>query len=351
MAKETKQKKPAYKRILPIILILIVIGGVIFGIKELIYYTHYEVTDDAQVDGDISPVVARVSGYVEAIRFKDNQHVERGDTLVILDDKDYRIQLEKAEAALAAAKSSVGVSASNVSAVRAHVPPAKANIEAAEAQVWKITQTYNRYKNLLQGHAITQAQFDEIKAEKEAAEAQLAAAQKQVAAIHEQVASSRKQVKATSAQIAVRQAAVDFAKLQLSYTVITAPVSGQISKRNIQIGQLVGQGQQMFAIVNDSSIYVTANFKETQLNDMRIGQPVDIEVDAYPKKDFHGYVASFSGATGAKFSLLPPNNATGNFVKVVQRVPVRINFDSLPHEWNRRLIPGMSVEATVRVKK
>ncbi len=351
MAKEVKKRKPAYKRILPVILIVIVIGGIIFGIKELIYYAHYEVTDDAQVDGDISPVVARVSGYVEAIRFKDNQHVDRGDTLVILDDKDYRIQLEQAKAALAAAQSSVGVSASNVNAVRANVPPAQANIEAAEAQVWKITQTYNRYKNLLQGHAITQAQFDEIKAEKEAAEAQLAAAKKQVAAIHEQVASSRKQVKATSAQIAVKQAAVDFAKLQLSYTVITAPVSGQVSKRNIQVGQLVGQGQQMFAIVNDSSIYVTANFKETQLNDMRIGQPVDIEVDAYPKKDFHGYVASFSGATGAKFSLLPPNNATGNFVKVVQRVPVRINFDSIPREWNRRLIPGMSVEATVRVKK
>lgn len=351
MAKEIKKKKPAYKRILPIILLLVVIGGIIFGIKEIIFYQHYESTDDAQVDGNISPVVARAGGYVKAIRFKDNEHVNKGDTLVILDDRDYRIQLEKAKAGLVATQSGVGVSSSNVSAVRAHVPPAKANVEAAEAKLWKVKKTYDRYKNLLEGHAITQAQFDAVKAEKAAAAAQLAAAKKQVAAIHTQVASSRKQVKAASAQIAIKQAAVDYAKLQLSYTIITAPVSGQISKRNIQIGQLVRQGQKMFAIVNDSNIYITANFKETQLNDMKIGQPVEIEIDAYPKNHFHGYVASFSGATGAKFSLLPPNNATGNFVKVVQRVPVRINFDSLSKKWNRRLVPGLSVQATVRVKE
>lgn len=351
MGNDIKKKKPAYKRILPILLLLVVIGGIIFGIKEMIYYNHYEGTDDAQIDGDISPVVARVGGYVEAIRFEDNQFVHKGDTLVILDDKDFRIQLEQAEAALAAAQSGVGVRTSNVNAVRANVPPARANIAAVEAQLWKVNQTYKRYKNLLEGHAITQAQFDAVKAEKEAAEAQLAAAKKQVAAIHEQVASSQKQVKAASAQIAVKQAAVDYAKLQLSYTVITAPVSGQVSKRNIQIGQLVRQGQEMFAIVNGNSIYITANFKETQLNDIRPGQPVNIEVDAFPKEHFHGHVASFSGATGAKFSLLPPNNATGNFVKVVQRVPVRIDFDSLSGTWNRLLIPGMSVEATVRVKE
>ncbi len=351
MAKSEKKKKPASKRILPIILIIVIIGGIIFGIKELIFYTHYETTDDAQIDGDISPVVARASGYVKEIRFRDNQFVNKGDTLVILDDKDYRIKLEQAKAALAAAQSSVGVSSSNVSATKAHVPPAQANVEAAEAKLWKVQQDFSRYQNLLEGQAITQAQFDAIKAEKEAAEAQLAAAKKQVAAIHQQVASTRKQVAATSSQIAIRKAAVDFAKLQLSYTVITAPVSGVASKRNIQIGQLVQTGQSMFAIVQDNHIYITANFKETQLTKMKIGQPVEIDVDTYKKHPFHGEVASFSGATGAKFSLLPPDNATGNYVKVVQRVPVRIRFDSLSHDWLRKLKPGMSVEVKVRIKK
>ena len=351
MEKKIKEKKPIYKRVLPLLLILVLIGGIIFGIKELIYYAHYENTDDAQVDGDISPVVARVGGYVKAIRFKDNEYVKKGDTLVILDDQDYRIQLEKAKAALAAAQSSVGVSTSNVNTAEAHVPPAQSNVAAAEAQLWKVNQTFNRYKNLLDGQAITQAQFDAVKAEKDAAEAQLAAAKKQVAALGEQVASSKKQVQATASQIAVQQSAVDFAQLQLSYTVITAPVSGTVSRRNIQIGQLVNQGQQMFAVVNDSSIYVTANFKETQLTHMQPGQPVEIDIDAFPDHQFHGHVASFSGATGAKFSLLPPNNATGNYVKVVQRVPVRIDFDSLAADWKRRLVPGMSVEAIVQIKK
>lgn len=351
MEETAKKKKPRSKKILPIILIIVLIGGSAFGIKELIYYNHYAVTDDAQVDGDISPVVARVGGYVKEIRFVDNQHVEEGDTLVILDDKDYKIKLEQAKAALAAAKAQVNVSQSHVSSVRANVPPAQANVEAAEAKLWKINQDYARYKNLLEGHAITQAQFDEIKAQKEAAEAQLAAAKKQVTAIGQQVAASKQQVNATSANIAMREAAVDFAKLQLSYTVITAPVSGTVSKRNIEVGQLVQPGQNLFAIVIDSSMYVTANFKETQLAEMKAGQPVEIDVDAFPDHEFNGEVQSFSGATGAKFSLLPPDNATGNYVKVVQRVPVRIQFDSLTSYWLHNLVPGMSVKVKVRVKE
>lgn len=351
MAKREKKKKSASKRILPILLIIIITGGIIFGIKEIIFYTHYETTDDAQIDGDISPVVTRASGYVKEILFQDNQYVNKGDTLVILDDKDYRIKLEQAMAALEAAKSGVGVSSSNVNATKAHVPPAQANVEAAEAKLWKVQQDFSRYKNLLAGQAITQAQFDAIKAEKEAAEAQLAAAKKQVAALHEQVASSKEQVTASSSQIAIRKAAVDFARLQLSYTVITAPVSGVASKRNIQIGQLVQTGQSLFAIVQDNHIYVTANFKETQLTRMQDGQPAEIDVDTYKKHPFHGHVESFSGATGARFSLLPPDNATGNYVKVVQRVPVRIRFDSLSHEWLRKLKPGMSVEVKVRIKE
>lgn len=350
MEEKVKKKKSIGKRIMPIILLIVLIAGIIFGIKEYIYYHHYDTTDDAQVDGDISPVVARVGGYVEKIEFKDNQLVQKGDTLVVLDDRDYRIKLEQVEAALSAAEAQIGVSKSHVGSTVANVPPAQANVKAAEAKLWKIEQDYKRYKNLLDGHAITQAQFDAIKAEKEAAEAEVAAARKQVSAINSQIGASKEQVNATKSGIAAYKAAIDFAKLQLSYTVITAPVSGIVSKRNIQIGQLVQPGQNMFAIVNTGKIYVTANFKETQLAEMKPGQHAEIDVDAYPDHKFEGTVASFSGATGAKFSLLPPDNATGNFVKVVQRMPVRISFDSLSGEWRKKLRPGLSVFVKVKVR-
>lgn len=351
MEPKNNNKKPFYKRLLPMLLLVVLIGGAIFGIKEWIFYSHYETTDDAQVDGDISPVISRVGGYIKEIRFKDNQWVHQGDTLVILDDKDYQLALEKAKAALTAEKSGVQVSDAQVSSVQANIPPATADIAIAQAKLWEVTKTYNRYKNLLANQAITQAQFDAIKAKKQVAEAAVRASKKQVKAIQHKVASSRASVKASKSQIAIRQAAVDQAKLQLSYIVITAPVSGVVSNRNIQIGQLVGQGQKLFAIVNTKDLYITANFKETQLTRMKVGQPVEIDVDTYPNHHFEGRVTSFSGATGAKFSLLPPNNATGNYVKVVQRVPVRINFDHLSKEWQRKLIPGMSTEIKVRIKK
>ncbi|SFV32459.1 HlyD family secretion protein [Thermoflavifilum thermophilum] len=343
-------KRSIGKTIMPIVLGLVLIGGAIFGIREYIYYQHYQTTDDAQIDGDISPVVARVSGYVKDILFTDNQFVHAGDTLVILDDRDYRVKLEQAEAALKAAMANVNVSRSNVQTVAANVQPAEARVAAAKVQLWKAQQDYNRYLNLLHDHAITQAQFDAVKAQRDAAEAELEAAQKQVAALHEQVSTTQQQVKATASNIDIQRAEVDFAKLQLSYTVITAPVSGIVSKRNIQPGQLVQAGQTLFSIVMDSSIYVTANFKETQIGDIHVGQKVDIDVDAYPDTTFEGVVESFSGATGAKFSLLPPDNATGNFVKVVQRVPVRIAFTKLNDEWRRRLRPGLSVFVRVHIK-
>lgn len=350
MEQAAKKSKSPAKKIVPIILIIVLVLGAIFGIREYIYYRHFDTTDDAQIDGDISPVVARVGGYVQQIRFKDNQHVTAGDTLVVLDDRDYRIKLQQAEAALTSVKAQVGVSRSHVGSMQANVPPAEANVAALQAKLWKIDQDYNRYQNLLEGQAITQAQFDGIKAEKEAAEAQLAAAKTQVEAIGKQVGATREQVAAAKSDIASQLAAIDFQKLQLSYTVITAPVSGIVSKRNIQIGQLVQPGQNMFAIVNDSSIYVTANFKETQLAEMKKGQTVEVDVDAFPDQKFTAKVGSFSGATGARFSLLPPDNATGNFVKVVQRMPVRIEFDSLSQEWQRRLRPGLSVFVKVKVR-
>ena len=322
---ETQPKKKK-KIIFPIILGLVLVGALLFTLKEYLYYQNHETTDDAQIDADISPVVARVGGYVTEIRFQDNQYVKAGDTLVVLDDKDYKIRLEQAMAALTSVRQSVNVSKSNVTEAKTGITTAEANVEAAKVQVWKATQDFERYQNLYNDHAITKAQFDDAKAAKDAADAQLVVAQSQIPVQTKKVSANESQVGATASNIATRQADIDYAKLQLSYTVIVAPVNGIVSKRNIQIGQLVQAGQTLFAIVHDGDVYVTANFKETQMGNLKIGDSVDVTADAFSDRKIEGIIQSFSGATGAKFSLLPPDNATGNFVKVVQRIPVKITL-------------------------
>jgi len=348
---DVKKSSKGKKIIFPVILGLVLVGALAFTAKEYFYGQSHEETDNAQVDADISPVVARVSGYIKEIRFKDNQFVKAGDTLVILDDRDFQIKLQQAEAALAVAKQSVNVSRFAVSEAKTGIATAQANVETANVRVWKATEDFNRYQNLYEDHAITKAQFDEAKAEKDAAEAQLRAAKTQLPVVNEKVSTNRQQVNATASNIGLRQADIDYAKLQISYTVITAPTDGIISKKTIQPGQLVQGGQSLFSVVNDNGLFLTANFKETQIENIRIGQPVHIHVDAFSDHTINGTVESFAGATGAKFSLLPPDNATGNFVKVVQRIPVRIKLDKSDAELINRLRPGMSAKVVVDTKK
>lgn len=349
MEQNNTPKKGRKKLIFPIILALVLVGALIFSAKEYFYYQSHEETDNAQIDADISPVVARVGGYVKEIRFQDNQFVKAGDTLVILDDRDYQVRLQQAQAALAATRQNVDVSQTQVSEAQTGIATAQANVAAAKVRVWKANEDFTRYQNLYNDHAITKAQFDDAKAEKEAAEAALNVAETQIPVQARKVSTNRSQVGAAASNIASRQADIEFAKLQLSYTVITAPASGIVSKRNIQLGQLVQAGQTLFAVVNEKGIYVTANFKETQLEHLRVGEKVDIIPDAYSDRTIQGTVESFSGATGAKFSLLPPDNATGNFVKVVQRVPVKITLQSDTATLGL-LRPGMSVKVVVHTK-
>jgi membrane fusion protein, multidrug efflux system len=349
MEQNATQQKPRRKIVFPIILGLVLVGAAIFGIKEYIFYSAHVTTDDAQVDADISPVVSRVGGYVKEIRFVDNQYVHAGDTLVVLDDRDYQVRLQQALAALTSQKQSVDVSEVQVNEARSSIATAQASVEQAKVAVWKANEDFTRYQNLFNDHAITQAQFDDAKAAKESAEASLRVAQTQVPTQTRRVDVNQRQVGATASNLASRQADVEYAKLQLSYTVIIAPASGVVSKRNIQLGQLVQAAQTLFAIVNGNGIYVTANFKETQMEPLRIGQKVDVSVDAFPDSTFRGSIESFSGATGAKFSLLPPDNATGNFVKVVQRVPVRIKIDT-DSSLVKLLRAGMSVDVVVYTK-
>ena len=344
----TPEQKPKKKLVFPIILGLVLLIALGFTLKEYIFLQSHEETDDAQIDGDISPVIPRVPGYVTSINFQDNQLVHAGDTLVVLDDKDYKIKLDQAGAALNAAEKNVAAYKATVFETQSNFGVQKANIEEAQVHLWKAQQDYDRYKNLYDDHVITKAQFDQATADKESAQAALDAANSQIPVLDKRVNTGEQQTNATASIIDTRKADVEYAQLQLSYTVITAPATGIVSKRNIQVGQLVQAGSPMFSIVHDS-LYITANFKETQMNDIKLNQKVDIAVDAFPSDKIEGTIESVSGATGAKFSLLPPDNATGNFVKVVQRVPVRIRLD-VDSATMLRLRPGMSVKVTVHTK-
>ncbi len=345
----TPQEPKKKSKVVPIILAIVLIVGIIFGVKEYIYYSKHIDTDDAQIDGDISPVVARVGGYVDSIFFEENQHVTKGQVLVKIDDRDYKVKLEQAIAAKQGASSGTSVNQSQILASTANSASARAQAESAAARLEKANKDYARYANLVKDGSITQQQFDQAKADRDVAEATYKAAQDQYKAALEQIGTTRSQLTVTNTGITQRQVDVDYAKLQLSYTTIKAPASGITSKKAIQVGQLVQPGQTLFSVVNDNSIYVTANFKETQLTNLRNGEKVDIEVDAYPDLKVEGTVYNFSPATGAKFSLLPPDNATGNFVKVVQRVPVKIKINA-SKEVMDKLRPGMSVNVSVIYK-
>ncbi|QDW27369.1 HlyD family secretion protein [Pedobacter sp. KBS0701] len=335
--------------VVPIILGVLLVIGVIFGIIEWNYYSKHVDTDDAQIDGDISPVVARVGGYVKDINFEENTHVTEGQVLVKLDDNDYKVKLEQAQSGQKGATAGVGVAQSQIIATEANTSTAKANVAAARVKLNLAQKDYDRYANLVKDGSITQQAFDQAKASKESAQAAYQAATDQYNAAVKQVGTTQSQLAVSSNVISQRQSDIDFAKLQLSYTDIKAPATGIVSKKNVQKGQLVQAGQSLFSIVNDGSIYVTANFKETQLEKIKEGSKVEIEVDAYPNEKIEGEVYNFSPITGAKGSLLPPDNATGNFVKVVQRVPVKIKIHP-SKELLAKLRPGMSVKASVSTK-
>jgi membrane fusion protein (multidrug efflux system) len=346
-----------------IILILMIIGGAWFGITKYTYAQHHEDTDDAQVQADISPVIPRVSGYVKEVRVKDNQVVHKGDTLLVLDDRDLKLKVDQAEASLGTAKSNVQVAQANTTAARSGIASSKAGIftvdaqiEAAQINVRRTTQDYDRYANLIKDHSITQQQFEQAQAAKETAEKQLIILQQQKNQVSTQTGVVSSQSNASAQQIGVaqsivkqREVDVEDAKLNLSYAVITAPEDGKVSKVNVQEGQFLQAGQSTFSIVHNNNIWVVANFKETQYKKMMVGQKVIVHADAFPKHDFEAVLSSFSPATGAEFALLPPDNASGNFVKVVQRLPVKIEFVNTNDSLLSRLRPGMNVDVDVHL--
>lgn len=364
---ETKIPKPAppkktNKTFIIILIVLVVVGGW-FGISKYIHAQHHEETDDAQVEANISPVIPRISGYVTQVRVKDNQKVKKGDTLLVLDDRDLKIKLEQAEAALATAESNLGAARASSAAAHANIASSQAGVSTADAQietakinVVRTTQDFNRYANLIKDHAITQQQYEQQLAAKETAEKQLQVLIQQKNQAASQTSAVASQSNASSSQIAIagstikqRQVDVDDAKLMLSYTAIIAPEDGLVSKVNVQEGQYVTTGQALFSIVLNQDIWVVANFKETQFDKMKIGQKVIVHADAFPNHPFEATVASFAAATGARFALLPPDNSSGNFVKVVQRLPVKIEFTQSADSLAKQLIAGMNVTVDVHL--
>ncbi|MCW3464626.1 HlyD family secretion protein [Chitinophaga nivalis] len=346
-----------------IVLAVLVLGGGAFGISKYIHSQGHEETDNAQIDANVSPVIPRVSGYVKEVRVKDNQFVKKGDTLVILDDRDLAIKVQQAENGLYAAQANLGSAEATTLAAEAGISTAQANIgtidaqiEAAKVNLWRASQDYERYNNLIKDHSITQQQYEQALAAKQSAERQLdvlarqkAAASRQTSVVTSQSSATSKQINLANAGIKQRETDVADAKLNLSYTVITAPENGVLSKIFVQPGQFVAAGQSLFSVVLDNTPWVVANFKETQLDRMKLGQKVTVHIDAYPGKALEAKVTSFSPATGSKFALLPPDNASGNFVKVVQRLPVKIEFTDPANELVKQLRPGMNVLVDVHL--
>jgi len=291
----------------------------------------------------------RVSGYVTQLRVDDNSTVKQGDTLLTLDDRDLKIKVEQSKTAVDNAVANLDVVRANAKSMEANIQTDSANVEAAKVQIWKAQQDFTRYQNLLRDKSGTQQQFDNAKAAKDAAESQLKVAQKQLDAAQSQYKAAKEQEGVAQTQIEQRKSDLDYAVLQLSYAAVTAPASGKVTKKNVQLGQYLQAGQQVMAIVTDSDVWVVANYKETQLEKMHVGESVDFTVDAYGSKVFKGHIQSMAAGTGAKFALLPPDNASGNFVKVVQRIPVKIVLDN-GNDPNQPLRVGMSVKTSVLTK-
>ncbi|MBT1702438.1 HlyD family secretion protein [Chryseosolibacter indicus] len=338
-----KKKKP----------VIFIVGAVIllvafFGIRSLIRSMKYESTDNAQIESRSVPVISRVAGYVDSIQVDDYNKVDKGQLLVKIDDQEYKLAVVQAQADLMNAEADLANAEASYRNSIANKRVASAN---ADVQLTRLTKAKNdlaRDEALLKDGAITQKQYDDSHSNLDATNKQYIANQEQVNFASSQVTTAEAQVKKAQALIETRKAALDQAKLRLTYCHITAPVSGKVGRRPVEKGQFVLAGTPLFSIVNDENFWIVANFKETQLEKIKEGQEVNIILDGYPDAEIKGKVSSFSQATGAKFALLPPDNATGNFVKVTQRVPVKIDLVNAD-KFRNILRAGLSAEVEVNV--
>ena len=349
----TPAPEPKRRRnlMLPIVAVLAVVG-LVWGVKAFLYARSHETTDDAQVDGHIIPVLAKVGGYIDGVHMDENVHLGEGTLAVLIDTAEYKAKVAQAQADSAAALAGAGTrgltgsALANVQTAQQQSAASDAEIVAAKANYDKAKADLARFQGLAEKQIVSRQQLDAAQAAADGAEATWLAAQKQSAAGLSTVSNAQAGVRLADARLGSAKAALDYAQLQLSYTKIAAPANGVVRNKSVEAGQLVQPGQSLFALVTDTGAFVTANFKETQLDHIRVGERVDFDVDAYGGATAHGVVESIAGTTGAKTALLPPDNATGNFTKVVQRVPVKIRVTQGLGA-DRPLRPGMSVTASV----
>lgn len=325
--KEAEKKKTKNKVLFANLLVFVLISAAFYWlVTQYFHIGDKDYTESAQVEEYINPLNTRIPGYIKEIRFNEHQKVKKGDTLVVIDDREIRTQVAQAEAAYQTALASRNVTSSAVNTVSNNIAVMNSNIEGAKARLWNAEQNLNRYKNLLASEAVTRQQFDAVKTEYEATRAayQTLLNQKNSATLSTSETKSR--IGINDAEIKRAKAAVDMAKLNLSYAVIIAPYDGVMGRRAINEGQLIQAGQQVGTIVLSNQKWVTANFLESQMPKISIGKKMTMTVDALNGRTFEGEVTAISAATGSRYSNIPTDNSTGNFVKVQQRIPVRIEF-------------------------
>ena len=334
MSTRVEEKKKANKKnkirstIANSIVFIILIAGFYWLVREYFHIGDKDYTEAAQVEEFINPVNTRVAGYIKEIKFIEHQQVKKGDTLLILDDREIQTQLGQAEAAYQNALAQRSATSSSVNTVSNNVNVMESNIAGAKARLWNAEQNLNRYKNLLAAESVTKQQYDQIKTEYDAQKAAYETLVNQKQSANLSTTEVKSKLGINDAEIKRTKAALDMAKLNLSYTVITAPYDGVMGRRVISDGQLVQAGQQIATIVLNGQKWVTANFLEGQMPKIAVGKKIMMSADALGGQQFEGEVTAISAATGSRYSSVPTDNSTGNFIKVQQRIPVRIEFTS-----------------------
>ena len=347
--KKKQNKKNKIRAIISNIVVFLVIGfGLFWLIREYFHIGNKTYTEAAQVEEFINPINTRVSAYIKEIKFIEHQRVKKGDTLVILDNREILTQLGQAEAAYQNATAQKTATSSSVNTVSNNINVMQSNIAGAKARLWNAEQNLNRYKNLLSAEAVTRQQYDQVKTEYDAQKAayETLVNQKQSANLSTTEVKSRLGI--NDAEIKRTKSALDMAKINLSYTVITAPYDGVMGRRTISEGQLIQPGQQVATIVLNGQKWVTANFLESQMPNIKVGEKMTMTADALGGQKFEGVVTAVSAATGSRYSSVPTDNSTGNFIKVQQRIPVRIEFTpSNKKEDLAKLSAGMNMNVNI----
>ncbi|MEH6680279.1 MAG: HlyD family secretion protein [Sediminicola sp.] len=320
------QKKNNLNFVVKCLAILLVIVAVIVTIKYMVHSSFYEDTNDAKVESYINPVSARAGGYIQNVLFGEHQHVKKGDTLIILDNREYLAKSEIARATVMATKANLVVLNAGIHSARTATLVNENNIASAKANLWKQQLDMDRYKKLLYDEAVTQSDYENVKTQYEIAENNLKALENGLKTSYSKITELEARRDLLLADIKSSEANLRLAEINLSYTVITSPYNGYTGRKSILEGQQVQAGQALVSIVSENSKWIIANFKETQLEKMYVGQVAEIRVDAFPNRVLKGEISAIAAATGSEFSVVPTDNPTGNFVKIIKRLPVKINF-------------------------